>query len=92
MTSKQRAYLRSLSNHIEPIFQVGKLGISDNLIKQIKEALKARELIKITVLDSVNDDILEIGNIIAEKTSSVFVQALGKKLTFYRHRNKGGMI
>lgn len=92
MNSKQRAYLRSLANNIDPIFQIGKSGLSENLLKQIDDALEARELIKITVLDSVNDDILEIGNIIAEKTSSVFVQALGKKLTFYRHRNKGGTI
>ena len=92
MNSKQRAYLRSLANNIDPIFFFFLSGLSENLLKQIDDALEARELIKITVLDSVNDDILEIGNIIAEKTSSVFVQALGKKLTFYRHRNKGGMI
>ena len=49
MNSKDRAYLRGLANTIEPIFQVGKLGINDNLIKQVDDALEARELIKLTV-------------------------------------------
>ena len=48
MTSKDRAYLRSLANSIEPVFQVGKSGITDNLIKQVNDALEARELIKCT--------------------------------------------
>ena len=51
MTSKDRAYLRSLANSIEPVFQVGKSGITDNLIKQVNDALEARELIKLTVLE-----------------------------------------
>lgn len=49
MTSKQRAYLRGLANTIEPIFQVGKGGLTENLINQLSDALEARELIKITV-------------------------------------------
>ena len=83
MTSKQRAYLRSLSNHIEPIFQVGKLGINDNLIKQIKDALKARELIKIKVLESVEAPIKDIAEEISLQTDSI----MGSKITLYK-RNK----
>lgn len=52
MTSKQRAYLRGLANTIDAIFQVGKSGISDNLISQLSDALEARELIKISVLET----------------------------------------
>lgn len=55
ITSKQRAYLRSLANDIQPIFQVGKNGIEENFIKQVKEALEARELIKIKVLENSGD-------------------------------------
>ena len=55
MTSKQRAYLRGLANTIEPIFQVGKGGLTENLIKQLSDALEARELIKITVLKNAPD-------------------------------------
>ena len=49
LTSKERAYLRSLANTMDPIFQFGKGGVSDNFIKQIDDALEARELIKITL-------------------------------------------
>ena len=87
MTSKQRAYLSSLSNHIEPIFQVGKLGINDNLIKQIKDALKARELIKIKVLESVEAPIKDIAEEISLQTDSIIVQIMGSKITLYK-RNK----
>ena len=87
MTSKHRAYLRSLSNHIEPIFQVGKLGINDNLIKQIKDALKARELIKIKVLESVEAPIKDIAEEISLQTDSIIVQIMGSKITLYK-RNK----
>lgn len=87
MTSKQRAYLRSLSNHIEPIFQVGKLGTNDNLIKQIKDALKARELIKIKVLESVEAPIKDIAEEISLQTDSIIVQIMGSKITLYK-RNK----
>lgn len=92
MTSKQRAYLRSLANNIEPIFQLGKNGISNNLIKQINDALEARELIKISVLETAPDDIHDIGNILADKTSSVLVQIVGKKITFYRPKKKDSRI
>ena len=53
MTSKQRAYLRGLANKIDSIFQVGKNGISDNLIVQVNDALEARELIKLNVLETM---------------------------------------
>ena len=58
MTSKRRAYLRSLANNIDAIFQVGKNGISDNFINQINDALEARELIKISVLETAPEEIL----------------------------------
>ena len=87
MTSKQRAYLRSPSTHIEPIFQVGKMGISDNLIKQVKDALKARELIKIKVLESVEAPIKDIAEEISLQTDSIIVHIMGNKITLYK-RNK----
>ena len=92
MTSKQRAYLRSLSNQIDPIFQIGKLGISDNLIKQIKDALKARELIKIKVLETVEAPIKDIAEEISLQTDSIIVQIMGNKITLYRARKKDSKI
>ena len=84
ITSKQRAYLKSLAQNIDAIFQVGKNGINDNQIKQINDALEARELIKITVLDSTAQDKQEIANALALKTDSDVVQVIGKKITLYR--------
>lgn len=92
MTSKDRAYLRSLANTIEPILQVGKGGISDNLIKQVDDALEARELIKLTVLETSPEDGLSIGNKLSEKTNSIFVQVVGRKITLYRKKKKDSKI
>ena len=92
MTSKDRAYLRSLANNIEPILQVGKSGISSNLIKQVDDALEARELIKLTVLETSPEDGLDIGNNLANKTNSTLVQVMGRKITLYRKRKKDSKI
>ncbi len=92
MTSKDRAYLRGLANTIEPIFQVGKGGISDNLIKQVDDALEARELIKLTVLETSPEDGIDIGNELSEKTNSILVQVVGRKITLYRKRKKDSKI
>ena len=92
MTSKQRAYLRGLANSIDAIFQIGKGGISDNLIKQLSDALEARELIKISVLETAPDSPKDLGNEIAEKTASTLVQVVGNKITLYRPRKKDSKI
>lgn len=92
MTSKQRAYLRGLANTIEPIFQIGKSGLSDNLIKQLSDALEARELIKITVLNTAPDDVKSLGNEIAQNTSSTLVQTVGNKITLFRQKKKDSKI
>lgn len=84
MTSKQRAYLKSLANNMEPIFQVGKSSITPELTKAISEALEARELIKISVLKNCFDDPMEIAGIIGERTHSQVVQVIGKKIILYK--------
>jgi len=73
MTSKQRAYLRSLANTLEPIFQIGKSGISENLIQQLSDALDARELIKIHVLETAPDTAKNLGIEISNLTNSTLV-------------------
>ena len=84
MTSKQRAYLRSLAMTMDPIFQVGKGGINENTVKQVIDALEARELIKISVLQNCMDDPKELAQILAERTRSQVVQVVGKKITLYK--------
>ena len=92
LSSKNRAYLRSLANSLDAIFQIGKGGLSDNLIKQISDALEARELIKIHVLDTAPNDISFLANDIATKTSSIVVQIMGNKITLFRVRKKNSKI
>lgn len=92
MTSKQRAYLRGLANTIEPIFQIGKSGISENLIKQLNDALEARELIKISTLETAPASAKELGEKVAISTNSILVQTIGNKITLYRPKKKNSKI
>ena len=84
LTSKERATLRSLAQKIEPITQVGKLGINEALIDSLDKAIEKRELIKVTVLE--NSDLVpkQAGFDIAELLGAEFVCATGRKLVFYR--------
>ena len=84
MTTKQRAYLKSIAMTMEPIFQVGKSSMTPGLTQAISEALEARELIKISVLKNCADDPRELAEIIAERTRSEIVQVIGKKIVLYR--------
>lgn len=84
MTSRQRAYLRSLASNIQPIYQVGKSIVTPELTAGIDEALEARELIKINVLKNCMDTPMNVANIIAERTHSEVVQVIGKKIVLYR--------
>lgn len=84
MTTKQRAYLKSLAMTMDPIFQVGKNSITPKLTNAIAEALEARELIKISVLKNCIDDPREIAELVAERTRSQVVQVIGKKIVLYK--------
>ena len=84
ITSKQRAYLKSLAMKLDPIFNVGKSSISPELTAVIDEALEARELIKISVLKNCLDDPKEIAHVLAERTHSELVQVIGNKIVLYR--------
>lgn len=88
LTSKQRSYLRSLANTIDPIFQVGKGGVGDNLIKQFNDALEARELIKATVLRNADTGAREICEEIAVRTGAEVVQVIGSKFVLYKESKK----
>ncbi|MGE5474558.1 MAG: ribosome assembly RNA-binding protein YhbY [Ignavibacteriales bacterium] len=92
LNSKQRAYLRGLSNKIEPIVHIGKIGLNENILKQIDEALEARELIKITVLNNSPEDAKAISEDIAKSSNAELVQVVGKKLTIYRKAKKPTIV
>jgi RNA-binding protein len=84
LTTKQKVYLRSLAQTEKPIFQIGKDGLSENLIETVKNGIRKRELIKISVLQNCDDDAREIAEVIAERTRSQVVQVIGKKIVLYK--------
>lgn len=84
LTSKQRATLKSIAQKEDTIFQIGKGGISENLIFQTADALRARELIKLKVLDTALTNAQDIANELAEKTDSEVVQVIGFKIILFK--------
>ena len=84
MTTKQRAYLKSLAMTMDPIFQIGKNSMTPELTKAVAEALQARELIKISVLKNCADDPRELADMMAERTKHQVVQVIGKKIVLYK--------
>ena len=84
MTSRQRAYLKSLAMNLTPIFQIGKASLTPENTAAIAEALEARELIKISVLQNCMDDPNELAQIVSERTHSQVVQVIGKKIVLYK--------
>ena len=91
LTSKQRSKLRSIASNLEPITQVGKLGVNDSFIDGLDKAIEKRELVKKTVLENSGLDVKEVGFEIAEKLNAEFVCATGRKLVFYR-RSKSDKV
>ncbi len=92
LNSRQRAQLRGMANHIQPIFQVGKGGVGEQLIKQVNEALEARELIKLTVLETSPQKARECADKISAETGSDVVQVIGSKFTLYRQSRDNKQI
>jgi RNA-binding protein len=92
MNSKQRAYLNSLANSIDPIFQIGKASLTPEIVEALDSALEKRELIKVSVLKNCADDPWEIADMIAERTHATVVRVIGKKMIFYREAKKNPKI
>lgn len=92
VTSKQRAYLKSLANDMDSIFQVGKASLTPQIITAVDEALEKRELIKISVLKNCFDEPHELANTIASRTRSQVVHVIGKKIVLYRPSKKNPKI
>lgn len=84
MTSKQRAYLKSLGSNLDPIFHVGKSSLTPEITEAVGEAFHNKELVKIAVLKNCMDDPNEIAAMMAERTHSQVVQVIGKKIVLYK--------
>lgn len=92
LTSKQRAKLRGISSKEDTILQVGKNGIGDTLIKQVADALQAREIIKMRVLENALMDPRQAAEELAEATESEVVQVIGTKFVLYKRNQKNPII
>lgn len=84
MTSKERAELKAQAMKLDSIFQIGKSSLTPQLVNAIRDALTARELIKINVLKNCNDDPRELAALVSERTGSQVVQVIGKKIVLYK--------
>lgn len=84
LTSKQRAYLRSLATELDTIMQVGKEGITETLTKTVGDALEARELIKMRALESSGESARSAAEALAEATGAEVCAVVGSKFVLYR--------
>lgn len=92
LTGKQKRFLRAKANKLKPIFQVGKIGVNQNMDKQIFEALEKRELIKISILQNCAEDKDIIAAHLAEETESEIVQIIGNNIILYRESEENKQI
>lgn len=84
MTSKERAAFKTQAMQLDSIFQIGKSSLTPQMVDAIRDALRARELIKISVLKNCLDDPREIAQVLSERTGSEVVQVIGKKIVLYK--------
>ena len=88
ITSKQRSKLKSIAAKLSPVTQVGKSGITENLLKTLSDALDAHEIIKVNILETADDDARNLAENIAELLDAVPVAVIGRKAIFYRYSSR----
>lgn len=92
LTGKQKRFLRSKAHHLNPIFQVGKGGVNENMIKQIVDALEARELLKISVLQNCEEDKNEIAAALRNGANAELVQIIGNTIVLYKESKENKQL
>ncbi|MCQ5456084.1 ribosome assembly RNA-binding protein YhbY [Bacillus paralicheniformis] len=92
LTGKQKRYLRREAHHLSPIFQVGKGGVNENMVKQISEALEARELIKVSVLQNCEQPKEEVAEALAGGARAELVQTIGNIIVLYKESKENKKI
>ena len=88
ITSKQRSKLKSIASTMQPIGQIGKGGVTDNLLKMLSDAVEARELIKSNILPNADEDAVNLAENIADLLDAVPVAVIGRKAIFYRRSSR----
>ncbi|WP_163537824.1 ribosome assembly RNA-binding protein YhbY [Gracilibacillus sp. YIM 98692] len=92
LTGKQKRFLRAEAHHLNPIFQVGKDGVNENMIKQVGEALERRELIKVSILQNCLEDKNVVAEELAEGTNAYVVQIIGNTIVLYKESEENKQI
>ena len=92
LNSRQRAQLRAMANDMETILQIGKMGINENTIKQVMDALEARELIKLRILETCPTNVRETADTLANETQSDVVQVIGSRFILYKESKNNKTI
>lgn len=92
LTGKQKRLLRSKAHHLNPIFQVGKGGVNENMIKQVGEALEARELLKVSVLQNCEVDRDTVAQQLSEGAKADVVQIIGNIIVLYKESKENKQI
>lgn len=88
LRGKQKQFLKKEAHHLQAIFQVGKAGLTDEIVKQIDEALEKRELIKISLLQNTDETTDEVATKIAKELDATVVQEIGKTIIFFRESSQ----
>ncbi len=91
LTSKQRTVLKAKASVVDPVFQIGKNGVTDTVLEEIDNALRARELIKVKVLKNCDYTAKDIIAAVAEEVGAEPVQAIGNMMVLYRKSDKQGI-
>ena len=92
ITSKQRSKLKSLASTLSPIAQIGKNGITDNVLKTLSDALDAHELIKVNILETAEEDAYNLAENVADLLDAVPVAVIGRKAIFYRYSRRDKFV
>ena len=92
LTGKQKRFLRAEAHHLNPIFQVGKGGVNDQMLRQLRDVLEARELIKVRILDNCEFDKNEVAETLAKGTGAELVQLIGLTVVLYKESKNNKKI
>lgn len=92
LTGKQKRFLRAKANKIKPIFQVGKIGVNENMIEQIIDALEKRELIKVSILQNCTEDKALVAEQLVTGTNAELVQIIGNNIVLYKESKEDKQI
>ncbi|WP_423407467.1 ribosome assembly RNA-binding protein YhbY [Heyndrickxia sp. MSNUG] len=92
LTGKQKRFLRSKAHHLNPIFQVGKGGVNENMVKQIDEVLEARELIKVSILQNCEDDRDTVAEQLSRGAKADLVQVIGNTIVLYKESRENKQL